>query len=157
MSTKFDKLDDALKRLVRNIENSPKDYTLLATKYAEGIFKQRVFNASGAKDINGAIVAQYSEGYRKYNKWGKKKTTSNWDLHAEGDLRDNIKVVTTTPKKKTVLMFTSEKEIKKANGLEERSGKTIFEISKKEREEILNYIAKTMLRDIKKIVKESFK
>ena len=97
--TKFENLDDALNRLVRNIENSPKDYTLYATNEAERLLKKRIFNVSGAKDITGAIVhSGYSEGYLKYNKWGKKKVASNWDLHASGDLEHSIKVSTVKAK-----------------------------------------------------------
>ena len=154
MSTKFSQLDESLARLVKKIEGGPKDYTLLATKYAEGIFKQRVFNVGGAKDINGSIVhSGYSPAYKKKMN----KRSNNWDLHATGDLRDSIKVVTKSPKKKTVLEFVDDDQIKKADGLEDKSGKVIFEMSKKETDETLKYITKVMLQDIRKIVQESFK
>lgn len=155
---KFENLDDALNRLVRNIENSKKDYTLLATKEAERLLKERVFNVNGAKDIGGSIVhAGYSPGYLKYNQWGKKKVAHNWDLHASGDLKDSIVVSTISAKKHTVLMFDNNKEQEIAGYIEDNSDKIIFKMSDKEKKQILKYVANEMIRDVRKIIEKSFK
>lgn len=149
---KFENLDDALRRLAEKIEKSPKDYTFLATEFAEGIFKARVFGY-GAKDINGATLPTYSRQYAEQ----KGKRASTWDLQDSLALRDSIQIDRKQKGKRTVLMFNDDEQIKKAEGLEKRSGQTIFEISPKERQQILDDIKKEMLRDIKKIIKESFK
>ena len=155
---KFENLDDALNRLIRNIENSKKDYTLLATKEAERLLKARVFNVNGAKDISGSIVhSGYSEGYLKYNYWGKKKVAHNWDLHASGDLKDSIRVSTVSARKHTVLMFDNEREREIAGYIEDNSDKIIFKMSEKEKKQILKYVADEMIRDVRKIIKESFR
>ena len=152
MSIKINELDDVLNRIIYKLENSKKDYTLLATEFAEGIFKARVFGY-GAKDINGAALPVYSKKYAA----DKGKRASTWDLQDSLALRESIQIDTKQKGKRTVLMFNDDKQIKKADGLEKRSGQTIFEISPKERQQILDDIKREMLTDIRKIINESFK
>jgi len=150
---KFENLDDALGRLVRELENSKKDYPLYAMDFAKKLFEDRIFTFRGAEDVTGAKLPSYTPYYKKK----KKKRATTWDLHGTGDLRDSIQIDNIKPGRHVQLMFNDNDEIEKANKIEQRTGQTIFEISKKEEKVILKYVADEMLRDIRRIIKESFK
>ena len=147
-------LDPSLERMVKKIEKSKKDYVLFAIKQAEGIFKDRLFNDQGGRAKDGSLLPQYSKQYKSSNKYGKRKTASHWDLVATGDLMGDIKP--NTKKDTATLEFSNRDEISKANSLEKRAGKPIFEFSKTEMREVIDKVVKEVKRDIEKIVKESF-
>ena len=149
------RLDPSLERLAKKIEQSKKDYILFAIKQAEGIFKDRLFNDQGGRAKDGSLLPQYSKQYKTKNKYGKRKTASHWDLVATGDLMGDIK--TNIKKDTATLEFSNRGEINKADSLEKRSGKTIFEFSKTEIKEVIDKTVKEVKRNIEKIVKESFK
>ena len=150
---RFKNLDDSLGRLVKKLENSKKDYPLYAMNFAKKLFEDRIFTFRGAEDITGAKLPSYNPGYKKK----KGKRASTWDLQDTGDLRDSIQIDNIKPGKHIQLMFNDNDELEKADKIEERTGQTIFEISDKEKKAILKYVADEMLRDIRKIIKESFK
>ena len=121
--------------------------------------KQDIYGKSvievGSKDINGNLLPTYSEPYKKYNKFGKKKTTTTWDLQAEGDLKGSVQVVN---KKNTAsLEIIGTEQVKKADGLEERSGRTIFELSDSEEKEVIRTTIKLVERNINKAINKIFK
>jgi len=149
---RFENLDDALEKLLRNLSNFKVDYTFEAAKKAEEIFKSRLFTVGGAEDVTGAKLPRYSPGYARK----KGKRASTWDLQDSGSLMGSIRAVAKGKNKRAVLMIVGD-QLDKMEGLEKRSGKTIFEISEKERKEIIDYITKEILRDIRKIIKESFR
>ena len=134
MATDFKDLGRKLRLLSKQIERIP--VAFLAANEAEGVFRSRVWGPGGAEDIHGNKLPTYSESYIKYNKFGKKKTTSTWDLQAEGDLSGSLHVV--DKKNTAVLEIIGAEQVKKADSLEERSGKTIFELSASEEKEVLN-------------------
>jgi 3-oxoacyl-[acyl-carrier-protein] synthase III len=68
-----------------------------------------------------------------------------------GSIKPNVKKETAT------LEFSNRDEINKANDLEKRSGKTIFEFSKTEMKEVIDRVVKEIRIDINKAIKESFK
>ena len=68
-----------------------------------------------------------------------------------GDIKPNVKKDTAT------LEFSNSSEIKKAQDLEKRAGKVIFEFSKTEMKEVIDKTVKEIRIDIRKIIKESFK
>ena len=148
-------LDPSLERLAKKIEQSKKDYVLFAIKQAEGIFKDRLFNDQGGRSKDGSLLPEYSKQYKTKNKYGKRKTATHWDLVATGDLMGDIKP--NVKKDTATLEFSDQDEINKANDLEKRSGKTIFEFSKTEMREVIDETVKQVRKDINKIVKESFK
>ena len=149
---RFENLDDALEKLLRNLSNFKKDYTKEAAEYAKLVFDARLFSVSGAEDVTGAKLPRYSPGYARK----KGKRASTWDLQDSGSLMGSIRAVAKGKNKRAVLMIVGD-QLDKMEGLEKRSGKTIFEISEKERKEIIDYITKEILRDIRKIIKESFR
>ena len=152
---KLSNLDIYLERIITKIEKSPKDWVLLAIKTAEGIFKDRLFSDQGGRAKDGSLLPTYSKGYTAHNKYGKRKTASHWDLVATGDLMGDIK--TNIKKDTATLEFSNSSEIKKAQGLEKRAGKVIFEFSKTEMKEVIDKTVKEIRIDIRKIIKESFK
>jgi len=149
---RFENLDDALEGLLRDLSRFKVDYTFEAAKKAEEIFKSRLFTVGGAEDVTGSKLPSYSAGYAKK----KKKRASTWDLQDSGDLMRSIRSVAKGKNKRAVLMIVGD-QLDKMESLEKRSGKTIFEISEKERKEITDYITKEILRDIKKIIEKKFK
>ncbi len=148
-------LDNSLDRLAKKIEKEPKDWVLFAIKQAEGIFKDRLFNDQGGRAKNGSLLPQYSKQYTTHNKYGKRKTSTRWDLVATGDLMGDIKPH--IKKDTATLEFSNRDEIKKADSLEKRAGKVIFEFSKAEMKEVIDKTVKEIRKDILKMVKESFK
>lgn len=148
----FDRLDDALERLANRIENMPKDYTYEGVKYAEKVFKERVFGF-GSKDVTGNKLPTYTPYYAKK----KKKSSSTWDLQDSLSLRSSIRPIAKGKNKNAVLQVVDDDQLIIMDSLEQRSGKTIFEISPKESKEIKDYVTREILRDIKKAIKESFK
>ena len=155
MATKLSQLDNVLERVIQKIEKEPKDWVLFAIKQAEAIFKDRLFNSQGGRATNGSLLPQYSKQYKEKNIYGKRKVASRWDLVATGDLMGSIK---SFPKKDSAtLEITDNEEIDKAKGLEKRSGMVIFKFSKAETKEVIEKVTKEAMKDIKKIIKESFK
>ena len=149
------RLDDSLERVIQKIVKEPKDWVLLAIKTAEGIFKDRLFNDQGGRAKDGSLLPVYSEGYTTHSKYGKLKTSTRWDLVATGDLMGSIKP--NVKKDTATLEFSSRSEINKAQDLEKRAGKVIFEFSKTEMKEVIDKTVKEIRKDIRKIIKESFK
>ena len=107
----------------------------IAANQAEGILKARAFGQSG-QATDGSLLPQYSAAYTKYNKHGKKKTSRTWDLQAEGDLIQSIDVVKT--KNNAKLAIIGAKQVEKAEGLEDRAGKAIFELSDAEQKQVID-------------------
>ena len=128
---------------------------LFAIKQAEGIFKDRLFSDQGGRAKDGSLLPTYSKGYTDHNKYGKRKTASHWDLVATGDLMGDIKP--NVKKDTATLEFSNSSEIKKAQDLEKRAGKVIFEFSKTEMKEVIDKTVKEIRIDIRKIIKESFR
>ena len=155
MAIKLSQLDNSLDRLAKKIASEPKDWVLFAIKQAEGIFKDRLFNDQGGRAKDGSLLPTYSKGYTTHNKYGKRKTATRWDLVATGDLMGSIKP--NVKKDTATLEFNSNTEINKAQDLEKRAGKVIFEFSKTELKEVIDKTVKEIRRDILKMVKESFK
>ena len=149
------RLDDSLERVIQKIIKEPKDWVLFAIKQAEGIFKDRLFSDQGGRAKDGSLLPTYSEGYTTHNKYGKRKTASHWDLVATGDLMGDIKP--NVKKDTATLEFSNSSEIKKAQSLEKRAGKVIFEFSKTEMKEVIDKTVKEIRIDIRKIIKESFR
>ena len=149
------RLDDSLERVIQKIIKEPKDWVLFAIKQAEGIFKDRLFSDQGGRAKDGSLLPTYSEGYTTHNKYGKRKTASHWDLVATGDLMGDIKP--NVKKDTATLEFSNSSEINKAQSLEKRAGKVIFEFSKTEMKEVIDKTVKEIRIDIRKIIKESFK
>lgn len=149
------RLDDSLERLIQKIVNEPKDWVLFAIKQAEGIFKDRLFNDQGGRSKDGSLLPAYSKQYTTHNKYGKRKTATHWDLVASGDLMSDIKP--NIKKDNVTLEFSSRDEINKAQDLEKRAGKVIFEFSKAEMKEVIDLTVKEVMKDIRKMIKESFK
>ena len=149
------RLDDSLERVIQKIIKEPKDWVLFAIKQAEGIFKDRLFNDQGGRAKDGSLLPTYSKGYITNNQYGKRKTATHWDLVATGDLMGDIKP--NVKKDTATLEFSNSSEIKKAQDLEKRAGKVIFEFSKKEMKEVIDKTVKEIRKDIRKIIKESFK
>ena len=148
------RLDDSLERVIQKIIKEPKDWVLFAIKQAEGIFKDRLFSDQGGRAKDGSLLPTYSEGYTTHNKYGKRKTATHWDLVATGDLMGDIKP--NVKKDTATLEFSNNSEIKKAQDLEKRAGKVIFEFSKTEMKEVIDKTVKEIRIDIRKIIKESF-
>ena len=149
------RLDDSLERVIQKIIKEPKDWVLFAIKQAEGIFKDRLFSDQGGRAKDGSLLPTYSEGYTTHNKYGKRKTATHWDLVATGDLMGDIKP--NVKKDTATLEFSNRSEINKAQDLEKRAGKVIFEFSKTEMKEVIDKTVKEIREDIRKIIKESFK
>ena len=149
------RLDDSLERVIQKIIKEPKDWVLFAIKQAEGIFKDRLFSDQGGRAKDGSLLPTYSEGYTTHNKYGKRKTATHWDLVATGDLMGDIKP--NIKKDTATLEFSNSSEIKKAQSLEKRAGKVIFEFSKTEMKEVIDKTVKEIRIDIRKIIKESFR
>ena len=149
------RLDDSLERVIQKIIKEPKDWVLFAIKQAEGIFKDRLFSDQGGRAKDGSLLPTYSEGYTTHNKYGKRKTASHWDLVATGDLMGDIKP--NVKKDTATLEFSNSSEINKAQDLEKRAGKVIFEFSKTEMKEVIDKTVKEIRIDIRKIIKESFR
>jgi len=153
MSTKFKDLGKKLRLLSNEIGRI--DVAFIAAVFAEGEFRARVWGPGGAEDINGNKLPTYSEPYTKYNKFGKKKTTTTWDLQAEGDLSMSLQI--RDKKDKAELAIIGEGEVLKAEGLEKRSGKTIFELSEDEEKEVIKQTVKAVERNINKAINKIFK
>ncbi len=149
------RLDDSLERLIQKIIKEPKDWVLFAIKQAEGIFKDRLFNDQGGRAKDGSLLPAYSKGYTTHNKYGKRKTSTRWDLVATGDLMGSIKP--NVKKDNATLEFSNRSEINKSQDLEKRAGKVIFEFSKTELKEVIDKTVKEIRKDIHKMIKESFK
>ena len=155
MATKLSQLDESLERLIRKIEDEPKDMLLFAIKQAEAIFKDRLFNDQGGRATDGSLLPQYSKSYTTYNKYGKRKVATHWDLVASGDMMGSIKP--NLKKDSATLEFINNSEVKKADSLEKRANKTIFEFSTKESKEVIDKTVKETMKKIQKDIKESFK
>ena len=151
--TRFEDLGKKLRLLSLRIERIP--VAFLAAKEAERVFKARLWGPGGAEDIHGSKLPTYSEPYIKYNKFGKKKTTSTWDLQASGDLEGSVQVV--DKKNSAVLEIVGNEQVQKADWLEEKSGKTIFELSASEEKEVLNATIKQVERLMTVAVNKIFK
>jgi len=156
MAIKLSQLDNSLGRLTKKLGKKPKDWILLAIKQAEVIFKNRVFNEG--KTTGGSTFGRY-----KTEAWKKKRSaagrqTSRKDLQMTGDFRKAIKPVRKTDNRMTLEFTGDEVLLKIADGQERQIGKgVIFEFSEKEKKEVFTRVEKEVMRDIRKITKESFK
>ena len=167
MATKLSQLDNALGKLANKFEKKSKDWTLLAIKQAEAIFMNRVFNENKTK--SGQTFGRY-----KTKAWKKKRSdagrqVSRKDLQMTNQLRNSIKPVRKTKSRMTLEFvgqgtYTSGKKTRTvefidiADGQENQIGKgDIFEFSEKEKKEIFTRVEKEVSKDIRKIVKESFR
>ena len=156
MATKLSQLDSVWNKIVRKLEKEPKDWVLYAAKEAERIFKDRLFNVQGGRATDGTLLPQYSKGYIKYSKYGKRKRATHWDLVATGDLMGAIKP-NVKSENRSVIEFINNTEVEKDADLEKRAGTTIFTFSKTEKKEVIDETVKEIIKDIKKIIKESFR
>ena len=152
MATKFEDLGKKLRLLSTEIGRI--DVALIAATIAEGEFRDRVFDQV-SKDINGNLLPQYSEEYLKYNKYGKQKQSSTWNLQATKSLSMSLNVV--NKKGSAQLAIIGDEQIDKADGLEERSGKTIFELSDSEEKEVIRTTIKIVENNINKAINKIFK
>ncbi len=155
MSIPLSQLDNSLDRLAKKIVKEPKDWVKFASNEAYGIFTDRLFNDRGSRAKNGSLLPRYSPKYLAKNEFGKRKVASTWDLIASGDLFGSIKE--NIQKDSATIEFVDADEIKKAENLEKRAGKVIFEFSKAEMKEVIDKTVKEIRKDILKMVKESFK
>ena len=149
------RLDDSLERVIQKIIKEPKDWVEYAINEAYGIFTDRIFTNKGGRAKDGSLLPTYSPKYLQKNEYGKRKKATHWDLIASGDLFGSIKK--NPQKDSATLEFNDADEIKKAQDLEKRAGKVIFEFSKKEMKEVIDKTVKEIRIDIRKIIKESFK
>ena len=154
MATKLSRLSEKLTKLATKIKKEPKDWVLFASVQATEIIKSRLFTNQGGRSTDGTLLPQYSPGYLKHNKYGKRKTSTRWDLIATGDLMGSIKPFI---RKDTGGVRIARTQLSKADDLEKRSGKTIFEFSKDEMKEVTERVVKEIKIDVRRMVKESFK
>ena len=153
MATRLEDLGPKLDALSRELEKIAIDIPLVSANAAEGILKSRAFG-QGAKATDGSTLPTYSKEYKKYNKFGKKKTSSTWDLQAEGDLIQSIDVV--SKKNNAKLSIVGQEQVKKTDGLEDRAGKVIFELSDQEKEQVLQETLTVFRRMFQAAVKKVF-
>ncbi len=149
------RLDDSLERVAKKIVNKPKDWVLFAINEAYGIFMVRVFN-------EGKTMSGQSFGRYKTKAWKKKRReagrqTVYKDLQMKGGFRDSIK--RNIKKDHATIEFAGDPVLEKiADGQEKQIGKgPIFKFSKAEKKEVIDKTVKEVMRDIRKIIKESFK
>ena len=152
---KFSELDDALRKLVREIEKNPQDLVLRGAKEAEGILKERVFNKGKTK--SGQSFVKY-----KTESWKKKRSeagrqVAHKDLQMTGDLAKSIKTGR-RGKKNAVVEFDNTKAIKIADGQEGQIGKgLIFELSDKELKQVFRETQREFSITLNKAIKKSFR
>ena len=149
------RLDDSLERVIQKIIKEPKDWMKYAMNEAYGIFMDRIFTNQGSKAKDGSLLPRYSPRYLQKNEYGKRKVSTHWDLTATHDLEKSIKQ--NLKKDTATLEFNDADEIKKAQSLEKRAGKVIFEFSKTEMKEVIDKTVKEIRIDIRRIIKESFR
>jgi len=132
--TRLEELGGKLQLLANTIGEF--DLELVAAKQAEGEILSRAFNASGGYATDGSALPQYSEAYKKSKAFKKRKTgSSRWNLQLSDDLINSVHVVERG--KDVYVAIVGPTEVVKAEGLEERAGKTIFELSDNERKEVI--------------------
>jgi len=148
-------LDPSLDRLVKKIEKKPKDWILLAGTQAEAIIQNRIFNEG--KTTGGQMFGRYKTKAWKKKRAAKGRQTSYKDLQMTGDFRKSIKKV--TRKDNVTIEFVGDPVLMKiADGQERQIARgSIFEFSKAELKEVFGRVEKEAIKDIRKIVKESFK
>lgn len=165
---KFENLPKALDRLVKKIEENQMDLLLFAGKQAEEILKDRIFDDT--KTADGKLFGTYiSESYKK-KRLKKSRQISRKDLDVTGGLRNSIKL--RKLKDNVLLEFVDDKAVLIAEGQERQIGQIqsgskvnmrspkktiIFKLSKKEAEEVIIRTVKELKKDLRKIIKESFK
>lgn len=149
-------LDPSLERLAKKIEKKPKDWVLFAGKQAEAIIQNRIFNEG--KTTGGQMFGRYKTKAWKKKRAAKGRQVSYKDLQMTGDFRKSIKPVTRSDNRVTIEFVGGDVLTKIADGQEKQIGRgSIFEFSKLEIKEIFARVEKEALKDIKKIIKESFK
>jgi len=148
-------LDPSLERLAKKIEKSAKDYVLFAIKQAEAIFKDRVFNEG--KTRSGRSFGHYKTKAWKKKRREKGRQTVYKDLQMTGDFRDSIKP--NIKKDSATLEFAGDPVLEKiADGQEKQIGRgVIFKFSQKEKKELIDLTIQQIKKDIRKMIKESFK
>ena len=149
------RLDNSLERVIQKIIKEPKDWVKYAMNEAYVIFMDRIFTNQGGRAKDGSLLPTYSQKYLEKNVYGKRKVATHWDLIASGDLMGSVKE--NLKKDTATLEFNDADEIKKAQSLEKRAGKVIFEFSKTEMKEVVDKTVKEVRRDIRRIIKESFR
>ena len=149
------RLDDSLERVSNKIAKVPKDWVLFAVNEAYGIFMDRVFN-------KGKTTSGQSFGRYKTKAWKKKRReagrqTTRKDLQMTGDFKNAIKK--NPQKDHATIEFAGDPVLEKiADGQEKQIGRgPIFEFSKTEMKEVIDKTVKEIRKDIRKIIKESFK
>lgn len=165
---KFENLPKALDKLVKKIEENQMDLLLFAGTQAEEILKDRIFDDT--KTADGKLFGSYkSESYKKKRQKAGRQT-SRKDLDITGDLRNSIKL--RKLKDNVLLEFVNNKAVLIAEGQERQIGQilagskvnmkspkktVIFKLSKKEAEEVITRTVKELRKDLRKIIKESFR
>ena len=149
------RLDDSLERVSKKIVTVPKDWVLFAVNEAYGIFMDRVFN-------EGKTTSGQSFGRYKTKAWKKKRReagrqTVYKDLQMTNAFRDSIK--RNLQKDHATIEFAGSDVLEKiADGQEKQIGRgPIFKFSKTEEKEVMEKVAKEASKDIRKIIKESFR
>ena len=149
------RLDDSLERVSKKIVTVPKDWVLYAVNEAYGIFMDRVFN-------EGKTTSGQSFGRYKTKAWKKKRReagrqTVYKDLQMTNAFRDSIK--RNLQKDHATIEFAGNEVLQKiADGQEKQIGRgPIFKFSKTEEKEVMEKVAKEASKDIRKIIKESFR
>ncbi len=128
----------------------PIDHVVQAVEQGSASLKNRVFNSeSGTKDVKGVGLGGYSDPYAKVRrKMGRQ--TAFVDLELTGALRREIKTVRDGSKVGIAIVAKTERE--KANYLEQKYKRQIFEINEKEKDEIIETIKFNLSEDVKDIV-----
>jgi hypothetical protein len=130
------------------------DFSEFSCQQAHAYLTGRLWSQGAAKDVNDTLLPIYSEGYKQLYR----KTTDTWDLHVTGDLIRSISLVNTPSKNSCALVIKpiqngkyNTQEYSKT--LEERSGQTIFQLSKKEHEQVVSDTIQEIGRQLKEIIK----
>ena len=151
---KIENLDDALNRLLNKIDKSPQDLVFFAAKQAERILKFRIFNEG--KTTSGQMFGRYKTKSWKKERQDKGRQTVYKDLNMTGDLKDSIRV--SRRKKSANVRFANEKFREIAAGQTNQIGRgEIFRLSEQEAEKVIELTTKQAIKEIRKMIKESFR
>ncbi len=144
-----------MQRILTNLKTwaqseRPIDHVVQAVEQGAGAVKNRIFNSeTGTKDVKGTGLGGYSDPYAKVRrKMGRQ--TAVVDLELTGALRREIKTVRDGTKVGIAIVSKTERE--KANYLEQKYKRTIFEINEGEKQEIIDTIKFNFSEDVKDIV-----
>ena len=149
------RLDPSLDRLATKIEKSGKDYVLFAVNDAYALFMDRVFTKT--KTMSGQSFGRYKTEAWKKKRQKAGRQTGHKDLQMTNAFRESIK--RNPQKDHATIEFAGDPVLEKiADGQEKQIGKgAIFKFSKAEKKKVIDKTIKEIIKDIRKIVKESFK